>query len=165
MKSAFACLVAAACVMVGGPAWACGRTKPSLSLVAYCSGDQIGGTATVTGLRPGEQVLGSVAATYPGGGFGAGPGVFIADANGTVGPITVSSTSQLTTFTATAVLDLNSNGVQDVGEPVLTKTLTNPCQGPTTPTGKAQCKRAGFQAFGFRNQGQCIKFVKSTVRH
>jgi hypothetical protein len=32
---------------------------------------------------------------------------------------------------------------------------------PASPTTKDDCKRGGWVAFGFRNQGQCIKFVDS----
>ena len=31
----------------------------------------------------------------------------------------------------------------------------------TSPTSKEDCKRGGWEAFGFRNQGQCIKFVNN----
>ena len=31
----------------------------------------------------------------------------------------------------------------------------------TGPTSKQDCKRGGWKAFEFRNQGQCIKFVKN----
>jgi hypothetical protein len=29
------------------------------------------------------------------------------------------------------------------------------------PTSKDQCKKDGWRAFGFKNQGQCIKFVNT----
>jgi YVTN family beta-propeller protein len=32
---------------------------------------------------------------------------------------------------------------------------------PLIPTSKGQCKNAGWKAFGFNNQGQCIKFVQA----
>jgi len=32
---------------------------------------------------------------------------------------------------------------------------------PATPTSKADCKKGGYEAFGFRNQGQCIASVQS----
>jgi hypothetical protein len=33
--------------------------------------------------------------------------------------------------------------------------------GPTVPASKAECKQGGWADFGFRNQGQCIKFVNT----
>ena len=33
--------------------------------------------------------------------------------------------------------------------------------GPAVPTSKDQCMNGGFAAFGFRNQGQCIRFVNT----
>ena len=32
---------------------------------------------------------------------------------------------------------------------------------PPMPTSKAQCMNGGFAAFGFKNQGQCIRFVNT----
>jgi probable HAF family extracellular repeat protein len=32
---------------------------------------------------------------------------------------------------------------------------------PPSPTTKAECKKGGWEAFGFRNQGQCIRLVES----
>jgi hypothetical protein len=32
---------------------------------------------------------------------------------------------------------------------------------PADPTTKADCTRGGWQTFGFRNQGQCIRFVNT----
>jgi hypothetical protein len=34
--------------------------------------------------------------------------------------------------------------------------------GPAQPVSKDQCKKGGYKAFGFRNQGQCIKAVHSS---
>ena len=34
---------------------------------------------------------------------------------------------------------------------------------PPAPASKSQCLHGGFAGFGFRNQGQCIKFVSSTT--
>ena len=31
---------------------------------------------------------------------------------------------------------------------------------PAVPTAKEQCKKGGYEAFGFRNQGQCVAFVQ-----
>jgi 6-phosphogluconolactonase len=31
---------------------------------------------------------------------------------------------------------------------------------PRGPTNKAQCRHGGWRKFGFKNQGQCIRFVK-----
>ena len=31
---------------------------------------------------------------------------------------------------------------------------------PTTPTTKEQCKKGGYEEFGFKNQGQCVAFVE-----
>jgi hypothetical protein len=31
---------------------------------------------------------------------------------------------------------------------------------PPAPTTKNQCKKGGWRQFGFKNQGQCIRFVK-----
>lgn len=31
---------------------------------------------------------------------------------------------------------------------------------PTVPTAKEQCKKGGYEEFGFRNQGQCVAFVQ-----
>ena len=28
------------------------------------------------------------------------------------------------------------------------------------PETKAECKKGGWQAYGFRNQGQCVRFVQ-----
>ncbi len=33
--------------------------------------------------------------------------------------------------------------------------------GPIDPTSKNDCKKGGWETFGFRNQGQCIKFVNT----
>ncbi|MBU0767139.1 hypothetical protein KKF55_05185 [Patescibacteria group bacterium] len=33
--------------------------------------------------------------------------------------------------------------------------------GPTDPVEKAECKKGGWEDFGFRNQGQCIRFVNT----
>jgi hypothetical protein len=33
--------------------------------------------------------------------------------------------------------------------------------GPTDPTTKADCNKGGWADFGFRNQGQCIRFVNT----
>jgi hypothetical protein len=32
-----------------------------------------------------------------------------------------------------------------------------------TPTAKDDCKKGGWAGFGFRNQGQCIKFVNQST--
>ena len=31
---------------------------------------------------------------------------------------------------------------------------------PTTPTTKEQCKKGGYEEFGFKNQGQCVAFIE-----
>ena len=138
--------------------------RPDLQLVEFCPSGAFGVTATVTGLAPGAQVLGSVEATNAdgSGGFGGGPAVFTADASGTVGPISLGSSVALSIITITVVLDQNRNGVQDPDEPVLSGSLQHPCQGPVVPTAKAQCKLGGFAAFGFSNQGRCVSFLQRT---
>ena len=139
---------------------------PELELVEDCPAGYFGVTATVTGLAPGDQVLGSVAGTNAdgSGGFGAGPALFMADAAGTVGPTFVGSSAPLSVITVTVVLDLNRNGRQDPDEPVLSASREHPCEGPAAPTAKAQCKLGGFAAFGFSNQGRCVSFLQGTRR-
>ncbi len=41
-----------------------------------------------------------------------------------------------------------------------TTTTTSPV---VTPTAKDECKKGGWAGFGFRNQGQCIKFVNQST--
>jgi hypothetical protein len=46
--------------------------------------------------------------------------------------------------------------------------FTRPCTDfPAVPTTKSQCKKGGWRSFGrFKNQGQCIRFVKhGSKRH
>jgi hypothetical protein len=33
--------------------------------------------------------------------------------------------------------------------------------GGTDPTETAECKKGGWEAFGFKNQGQCVRFVQT----
>jgi len=35
---------------------------------------------------------------------------------------------------------------------------------PPAPTSKEQCRKGGYQAFGFTNQGRCIAFVNRSAR-
>lgn len=32
---------------------------------------------------------------------------------------------------------------------------------PDDPTDKDECKNGGWEAFGFKNQGQCVRFVET----
>ena len=50
-----------------------------------------------------------------------------------------------------------------VGQPEV-PTSDSTVEKPTGPTSKDDCKRGGWKAFEFRNQGQCIKFVKNADR-
>lgn len=40
-------------------------------------------------------------------------------------------------------------------------TLTVTYAGPGNPAGKDSCRNGGWQAFGFANQGQCVRFVET----
>jgi hypothetical protein len=35
---------------------------------------------------------------------------------------------------------------------------------PPPPTSKGQCKRGGYERYGFRNQGQCVAFVERRAK-
>lgn len=51
-------------------------------------------------------------------------------------------------------VDSDSDGIGDGCDPT-------PHPVPSYPTSKEQCKNGGWQAFGFSNQGQCIRFVET----
>ena len=47
-----------------------------------------------------------------------------------------------------------------------TSNLAGPCNGPLPPpppplTEKDQCKNDGWMNYGFKNQGQCVKFMET----
>ncbi|MEK6612065.1 MAG: hypothetical protein AABZ29_04735 [Gemmatimonadota bacterium] len=42
-----------------------------------------------------------------------------------------------------------------------TVTFSLPVTGPTDPTTKDDCKKDGWLTYGFRNQGQCVRFVET----
>jgi hypothetical protein len=50
----------------------------------------------------------------------------------------------------------NTTGHGSSGEYTARTTTTTP---GAFPTNKDECKRSGWQGFGFRNQGQCVSFV------
>ena len=60
--------------------------------------------------------------------------------------------TQCGTFTNTASADLDGTTASE--------TFTVEGCVPTTPTTKEQCKKGGYEEFGFKNQGQCEAFVK-----
>jgi len=64
------------------------------------------------------------------------------------------------TFTATATVEvrLALGGERDWDFDWTEFTVGQP---PTEPTTPDDCKKGGWKAFGFRNQGQCIRFVKT----
>lgn len=51
-------------------------------------------------------------------------------------------------------VDSDSDGVGDACDPT-------PHPAPSNPTSREQCKNGGWQAFGFKNQGQCVSFVET----
>jgi hypothetical protein len=38
-------------------------------------------------------------------------------------------------------------------------------QEPPQPQTKADCKKGGYEEFGFKNQGRCVAFVNKAARH
>jgi hypothetical protein len=62
------------------------------------------------------------------------------------------------------VLD-GSNGYIFFGNSVLGTTFSNLVvssgSGSSDPTTKDECKKSGWEQYGFRNQGQCVRFVET----
>ncbi|HSW80629.1 MAG TPA: hypothetical protein VLG47_07670 [Candidatus Saccharimonadales bacterium] len=40
-----------------------------------------------------------------------------------------------------------------------------PTSDPTVPTSKEACKNGGWQALGFKNQGQCVSAYEHSIGH
>ena len=47
------------------------------------------------------------------------------------------------------------------GEDYVGVNLTITDASPVDPTTKDDCKNGGWEQFGFRNQGQCVRFVET----
>jgi len=129
---------------------------PSIVLQEYCpvvDGQQFYGVvASVTGLPPNTSFVGTLA--LDGDGLTAS---FVTDASGNFGPISIAKNTPIALVTA----------IVDYSGGQLTASLPSPCQQPpppATPTDKAQCKKDGFAAYGFKNQGQCVSFIASRGR-
>jgi hypothetical protein len=41
----------------------------------------------------------------------------------------------------------------------------HPASNPTVPTSKEACKNGGWQALGFKNQGQCVSTYEHSIGH
>jgi hypothetical protein len=64
----------------------------------------------------------------------------------------------------TAFADTDDDNTQDLNEPgggATTTWVTGPPPPPASPTSQDECKKGGYAAFGFKNQGQCIASVVS----
>ncbi len=128
-------------------------TQPTLSLERNCEVFKDSGDGTIdtrlTGLPPFTPFEWKLEISD---GTGVGPVRFTTDANGngsTDGFYIGSSTPE--TFTVTIVW---SGGT-------LTQSLYVDC---SKPASKKDCKRGGWRDFDFKNQGQCIRFVKRQAR-
>ena len=84
-------------------------------------------------------------------GTGVGPIRDTTDANGNWEPFGQIGSFTPVTWTVTVVW---SGGT-------LTRSLYVDC---STPASKSDCKKGGWRDFGFKNQGQCIAFVKHGPR-
>lgn len=154
------CLVSA--VSLGLPSVAGAQTpKPKLILEADCSqfleGVQVYGVRVgVTGFPPNTDFTATLSfedinpdgSIGPGGG-GVGPGVFTTDANGEF--ITFFGTQGVKTVYTLTVESPYVGGTA-------TKTVKVTCE--PTPTSVEQCKKGGYRAFNFSNQGRCVAFVQ-----
>jgi hypothetical protein len=146
------CLVSAVCL--GPPSVAGAQTEtPTSFLREDCDPDFFGEQVYfaqfgVTGFPPDTQFTGTIIDSLGG---QVGPGTFTTDANGDF-------TARLGFFFAgvtwTWIVDSPYLGG------TVTKTITVNC----APTDVEQCKNGGYVGnssfFGFRNQGECVAFVK-----
>jgi hypothetical protein len=127
-------------------------TAPTITLVEYCpvlGGQQFyGAMASVSGLPPNSTFVGTLDLDGL-----AGSATYTTDEHGNYGPIGLATdvTVEIATFTV-----LWSGGE-------LFATLERPCQTPALPTTKTQCRLGGFAAYGFKNQGACVRFLVSHI--
>ncbi len=137
------------------PAAGARAPTPTLTLEEYCpvvDGQQgYGALASLSGFPPNTSFFGSLQID----GSGAS-GDFTTDEFGNFSPTgfaLLGVPAELATATVTW-----SGGT-------LVQTLRRPCQGPPLPTAKPQCKKNGYVAFGFKNQGDCVSFIATGGRN
>ena len=78
----------------------------------------------------------------------------------TVGPTTTTTAAPTTTTTTAAPTTTTTVPPATTTTVASTTTTTSPV---VTPTAKDECKKGGWEEFGFRNQGQCIEFVNQST--
>jgi hypothetical protein len=94
--------------------------------------------------------------TDPGSGDTHGPGVFCGNDTvfgGTAGNCTYTAAG---VYTVTILVDDD-----DDGHGIETFEVVVVPEAPVNPVTKDNCKNGGWMAYGFRNQGQCIRFVQT----
>jgi len=60
-----------------------------------------------------------------------------------------------------SILVISDYNPATVGETTLVFTYDIADDEVTDPTTKDECKKGGWESFGFRNQGQCVRFVET----
>ena len=64
------------------------------------------------------------------------------------------------TLTVSTSQDVPLGGADSNPYTILPRLVGGPPPVPEVPTSKEQCKKGGYEAFDFKNQGQCVAFVQ-----
>jgi hypothetical protein len=154
-------VVAAALLVAGSAGSAAGaRDKPTLTVREGCQylfDGLYGGWIDVVGLKPNTEYVFS---------YGPGLGAYYFTTNDAGAYPAVGGAEHTEPFelNVQVLLDPNNN-FRDGDESIVVEAhfaFTRPCYTiPALPTTKSQCKKGGWRNFDrFKNQGQCIRFVK-----
>ena len=157
-------LTVAAVALVAGPAYSASAAKPTKPTITVREGCQYlvfpalyGGWIDVVGLKPNTEYVFS---------YGPGLGAYYFTTNDAGAYPAVSGGQHTEPFELNAQVWLDPNhNFRDGDESIVVEAhfaFTRPCYTiPVLPTTKSQCKKGGWRSFDrFKNQGQCIRFVK-----
>jgi hypothetical protein len=161
MRKMLLLAVAAALLVTGSAGSAAGaREKPRIIVHEGCQylfDGLYGGWIDVVGLKPNTEYVFS---------YGPGLGAYYFTTNDAGAYPAVSGAEDTEPFelNVQVLLDPNHN-FRDGDESIVLEAhiaFTRPCTDfPALPSAKSQCKKGGWRSFDrFKNQGQCIRFVK-----
>jgi hypothetical protein len=124
--------------------------NPSGSVVLTTDQGVVAGTVTCVGVKGTLASVGvALQGTLPGG--ASAVVIHVAPAHGTMDIVTVNAAPMECPFP-------HGGGFQYTGDIVIAAAAP-------LPTSKDQCKRGGWKAYGFKNQGQCVSFVATGAKN